>query len=108
MTTKRCASVFKTCENPYYTRCRIEEHEHGGVHTNLQGISWLGVFEEDYSRSDAVRLPFYFDVTTDERGTKWVVKDVASQQVITRSPGRYATIDEAHEAMRLFQATIRG
>lgn len=87
----------------------MERADHGTVHSDKQGRAWLGVFEEDYSRSDAIRLPFYFCVTTSDKGNvTWKVRDVASGKVIARSPARYATIEEAHESMRLFQDTIRG
>jgi hypothetical protein len=104
----RCLSVFKTCQTPYYSRCRLERHEHGAIHSDKQGRVWMGQFDEDQDGTQAVRLPFYFDVTTDERGTTWKLKDVASGRTIARSPARYATIDEAHAAMGLFQATVRG
>lgn len=107
--TRRCASVFKTCSTPYYSRCRVERPDHGVVHMDKQGRAWLGEWESDYAMSDAIRLPFFFCVTTSAKGNvTWKVRDVASGRVIARSPGRYATIDEAHADMRAFQDTMRG
>jgi len=68
----------------------------------------MGQFDADQDGVQAVRLPFYFDVTTDDRGTTWKLVEVRSGKPIAKSPCRYATIDEAHAAMGLFQATVRG
>ena len=104
----KCGAVYKTYSTPYYTRCNLEQHEHGPVHYDERGMAWMGDFEETYGSEQPCKLPYYFDVTTTEKGTSWKAIHVRSGKPIARSPQRYATIEEAHEGMRLFQASVGG
>lgn len=104
----KCHSVFKTYRTPYYTRCNLEQHEHGPVHYDSQGMAWMGEFEGSSDSAQPCLQSYYFDVTTDDRGTTWKAIHTRSGKPIARSPQRYATIDEAHEGMRLFQSSVKG
>lgn len=50
---------------------------------------------------------FFFSVKTVDGEVTWKCYDKASGKPIARSPGKYATIDEARKSMKLFREAVR-